>query len=300
MPIEDFDKIESLHDKYKTMELCKSMGISTPKTFLIEDHNSLESIKEKLAYPSVLKARKGAGNNGVWVVRDAEELQKIYIENISGYMLENTNAIDRSKPIIQEFIPGELHDVTSFCISGKPLAVLSQVRLMTSPLWGGSGIVNQTTDNPEIKSIAAKIIQKVKWNGILEFDFKIDSRNGEAKLIEINPKIWGTTWLTVQAGFNMPLYLVNNALGESFEIPNQYCVDLCARWPFLEMKTLTEKPLSVKIFLKRVSRFLKMFGDKKIIYDSKLLGVKAISGIMFCTVLAKINHLIRIPIVRLK
>ena len=294
VPFENFGKMNYLHDKYNSMEICKTLDIPTPKTILIENRHSLEKLANEIKYPAVLKARKGAGNDGVWKVRNAEELQQIYRKNFVDYVSNNINAKDRSKPIIQEFIPGELHDVTSFSINGEPKAVLSQVRQMSSPLWGGSGIINRTTDNPDIKTIAVEIIKKFKWNGILEFDFKIDSRDGKAKLIEINPKIWGTTWLTVQAGFNMPLYLVKNALGEPYEIPSQYQIGLCARWPMLEIETWMEKPLSVKIFLKRVIRFLKMFGDKNIIYDFELLGFKATSGFILLTMLAKLKNIARV------
>jgi len=294
VPFENFEKMGFLHDKYNTMKLCESLGIPIPRTLLVEDQKTLEKIKNEIEYPSILKARKGSGTNAVWVVRNSEELQKIYMENIVDDLSDNTDTRDVSRPMIQEFIPGELHDVTSFSVNGNPKAVLSQVRVMTSPLWGGVGVVNETTDNPEIKEIAIKIIQEVKWDGILMFDFKIDSRDGKAKLIEINPKIWGTTWLTVQAGLNMPLYLVKHSLSEPYEIPDRYEVGLCARWPLHEMDTWLDKPVSVKVFIERVFRFLKMFGDQKMVYDFQLLGLRGLSGVLLCTLLAKIVHLTRV------
>lgn len=288
VPCENFEKMDYLHDKFNAMELCKSLGIPTPITLLIENQNTIERIKNKIQYPSILKSRKGAANDGVWLVHDAEELLNIYKENFAEDNSPNMNPLGFSKPILQEYIPGELHDVTSFSIKGESKAVLSQIRLMTLPLWGGGGIVNKTTDNFDMKKNAIKIIKQVEWDGILEFDFKIDSRDGVAKLLEINPKIWGSTWLTVKAGFNMPLYLVKNALGESFEVPNKYKVNLCARWPLLEMETWVEKPWSVKIFIKRVIRFFKLFRDTSVVTDTELLGWKAFYAYIFISISAKV------------
>lgn len=294
VPCDDFEKMNQLHDKFKAMQLCQSLGIPTPTTFLIKDESSLQMIKEKIKYPAVLKLRDRAANEGIWVVRNTDELQQIYMDNIVADEAHNRQFSDRLQPILQEFIPGELHDVTSFSIKGEPLSVLSQKRLMTIPLWGGGGIVNITTDNPDLRKHAKKIIEKIKWDGILEFDFKLDSRDGVAKLLEINPKIWGTTWLTVQAGFNMPLYLVKNALGESFEIPEQYKVGLCARWPLLEIKTWLDKPCSIEIFLKRVVHFFRLFTDKTIIYDTNLLGTKALLGSLLLSILSKCYRYVKI------
>lgn len=92
----------------------------------------------------------------------------------------------------------------------------------------------------------------------------------------------------------MPLYLVKHSLSEPYEIPDRYEVGLCARWPLHEMDTWLDKPVSVKVFIERVFRFLKMFGDQKMVYDFQLLGLRGLSGVLLCTLLAKIVHLTRV------
>lgn len=278
LPIEAHDKIQSLHDKFRVMKLCESMGIPTPETLLIEDRATLEWARHAIEYPAILKTRKGAATKGVWIVNSAEELERTYLDEIEKDVSGNTRASDRSKPMLQELIRGELHDVTSFSVRGQPRAVLSQIRLMTAPLTGGGGVVNQTTDVPEIKEMAEAIIRKVEWDGILEFDFIIDSQSSKPRLLEINPKIWGTTWLTVQAGYNMPLYMVKQALGEPYEIPNEYTVGLRGRWPSLERSTWTERPVTVGLYLSRVWHYIKLFADRNMVYDLRLQGFRAIVG----------------------
>jgi predicted ATP-grasp superfamily ATP-dependent carboligase len=292
VPVENFEKMESIHDKYQAMKLCESIGVPIPETILIEGEQHISDIKEGLRYPMVFKARLGASNEGVTVVQNSIELELAFSDYHHQFSSKSAFSEGWEKPILQEYIPGELHDVTSYSEDGKPLALLSQKRLMTSPLWGGSGIVNVTTNDERIKAYAAQIIESVSWDGILEFDFKIDSRSGEPRLIEMNPKIWGTTWLTISAGYLMPLYLVKNALGEKVDIPDNYTIGLKARWPLLELKTWSEKPLSLKKVLGRVWMFIWLFFEKGVVYDTRLSGVKSILISLVAVFLLGIYNLI--------
>jgi carbamoyl-phosphate synthase large subunit len=61
-------------------------------------------------------------------------------------------------------------------------------------------------------------------NEAFEFDYNVNvqlkySADGIPKLVEINPRVSGTICLSVEAGPNLPYLAIQQALGESFMIP---------------------------------------------------------------------------------
>jgi len=264
---EDYEKLIMFHDKSQTLHMAKELNIPHPFTMFPKNIKDIKTFALKIKYPVVLKARKGTGADGVWYARAASELIDLYVKVTSLEKSGDGLVSDCSQPMLQEYIPGELHDVAAFCVNGEMKLGLTQKRLLTKPLSGGAGIVNVTTKNEQLLQYARKIIDKIKWNGVMLIDFKIDSRTGMPKLLEINPRFWGTTWLTIQAGFNYPYYLVLHALGRTINLPKDYRVGLCCRWPLMELKSIFEKPISLITVLKRSQSFFSRFKIKNCVYE---------------------------------
>lgn len=277
VPVEDYEKMEKFHDKGKTMQMAAEWSIPHPKTIFPKDLEEVEAFSKNAAYPVVVKARKGYASKGVCYANNKEEMLNLYRE-MDEKSAGDGFIIDQSSPMIQEFIPGILHDVTSFSVDGEMKAGLSQKRTVTTPIAGGGGVVNVTTYNEELLGYARQFIKKTNWNGILEFDFKMDERYNTPKLLEINPKFWGTTWLTISAGFNYPHYLVQHAIGNELDIPDEYKVGLTCRWPDGEWDAVTEKPLTLSVFLKRFAEFIKRFRQPDTVYAIQLLDLKPFIG----------------------
>jgi predicted ATP-grasp superfamily ATP-dependent carboligase len=265
--VEDYEKLIKFHDKSQTLIMAKELDIPYPFTVIPKNVNDIKFSASKLKYPIVLKARKGAGADGVWYARSAPELINLYLKVTDTENIGDGVVRDTTQPMLQEYIPGELHDVTAFCINGKMKLGLTQKRLLTRPLSGGAGIFNVTTKNEQLLQYASEIIHNNAWTGVMLIDFKMDSRDGRPKLLEINPRFWGTTWLTIKAGFNYPYYLVSDALGRSVTLPKNYSVGLHCRWPILELKTIFEKPISAITVFRRAQSFLSRFKTKNCVYE---------------------------------
>ena len=50
-----------------------------------------------------------------------------------------------------------------------------------------------TTHEPELASTARNLLESLGWHGPAQVEFKFDPRDKRYKLIELNPKLWGTT-----------------------------------------------------------------------------------------------------------
>lgn len=264
--VEDYEKLLCFHDKSQTLRIATELDIPHPTTYLPESINEVKTLASEIKYPAVLKARKGSGAHGVWYARDPSDLLDHYQRATLPHKSGDGIVRDSTQPMVQAYIPGELHDVTAFCIDGQMKLGMTQQRLVTKPLSGGMGIVNVTTKNEQLLHYARKIIDKVKWNGVALIDFKIDRRDGQPKLLEVNPRFWGTTWLTIKAGLNYPYYLVLHAYGLPIDYPEEYKVGLHCRWPITEFHTIFENPLNFSLIMSRFQDFLSRFKLKNCVY----------------------------------
>jgi len=265
--VEDYEKMIRFLDKGMTVLMATELGIPVPLTVFPKDVKEIRSYAATASYPVVVKARQGTGATGVRYARNAEELVGFFAELSEKSGSPDDLIYDRSSPILQEYIPGELHDVTAFCVNGEMKLGLTQERVVTRPLSGGPGIVNLTTRTDELLEFSRTIVCETQWTGVLLLDFKIDERDGKPRLLEVNPRFWGTTWLTVRAGYNYPHYLVLHAMGQHIDLPKNYEVGLMARWPLKELLTIFDRPMNFRSVLQRTKEFVLRFRHPNCVYD---------------------------------
>jgi predicted ATP-grasp superfamily ATP-dependent carboligase len=262
---ETWEKMEKLHDKFQVLEMAQKLGIPHPETRCPKSFQELEETALEIGFPIILKARRGMSSNFVYVVEDLESLKQSYLKFTSDThsCLNDGRVVDNSRPILQEFIPGkQLYDGTVYCENGVAKLVTSQARLMTYPLDMGGGIFNKTTFNENVHEAMKKFAYEMKWNGVLEADFIYDSLENEYKLIEVNPKFWGTNYLTTAAGYNYPLYCVQQLIGKPSNFPTSYQMGLICRWPGVEIDTWFSKPCNIFTVVGRIIGFCARFAQR--------------------------------------
>lgn len=69
----------------------------------------------------------------------------------------------------------------------------------------------ESTYNSELLKLGRKILELLNWHGVAMVEFRRDSATGEFKLIEINPKFWGTLDLAIAAEIDFPHLAVQMA-----------------------------------------------------------------------------------------
>jgi len=236
----DFETFMNFHDKWKTIEICKRANVPAPITFHPKDIEDLENYKSKITFPCIIKAQMGCGiKQGVRKANNWNELIKYYKEITSN---ENYEFLDNfERPIIQEFMEGKIHDVVGVFNNGDPVGVLSQKRYITYPIEGGTGSVNITTKDSKAIEYMKKLMKEVKWTGPAMGEFMYIEKEDEFKLIEVNPKFWGTLALSLSVGMNFPKMAADlalkNKVTEKFDYPENYMY----RWSLTEeIKSLSQ------------------------------------------------------------
>ena len=234
VPFGPYSKAIQAHDKSQTIAIASDLNVPVPETYIPHSISELKENMGKVTFPAVIKPRKGAGAKGVFYAKNPRELIEIYRSTSNDQeTVDNSKLIyDRQNPLIQEYVDGTIHDVCLIAKQGKVLAMLTQKRLKTLPPQGGSGILNQTTDIEILKEYSRRLINEIGYHGLAQVEFKYDTKSEQYKLMEINPKFWGTLALSIEAGINFPLLATNLANDKKIDLQSDYKVGIKYRWPF--------------------------------------------------------------------
>jgi predicted ATP-grasp superfamily ATP-dependent carboligase len=60
-------------------------------------------------------------------------------------------------------------------------------------------------------------VKKIGYHGIIDAEFKKDSRDNEFKIIEVNPRCWMQIGLPTRCGINFPYMAYMDTIGKDFE-----------------------------------------------------------------------------------
>lgn len=207
-------------DKRHTIDAASEAGIPSPATMAPETLD-LDFVESELGYPVVAKPRRGAGRVGVSVCHTRREFSRTHAA-----------ARDRHGPLLlQEYIPnrGERGVYTLYDHESHLKAATVQERLRTNPPEGGSSTLRKTVADPELISLADDLLSTLEWQGVAMVAFRIDAQDGRPKLMEINPRLWGSLALSVFAGPDFPYLLYRLAVDDEVDCSRDYVVGVQSR-----------------------------------------------------------------------
>lgn len=222
--IEDWDKLSWFADKWRTYELATELGIPTPRTVL--PVGSGRDQVEELGLPIVAKPRLGEAAHGIQLFHNLDEVAE-FVENPPHI---GVGAGDDYPYILQEYVPGEIHDGGTCAAGGRPISLYSQHRTVTVFEFGGPSLVVQLTDEPEIREHAAKLLERLEWNGVIVFEF-IKRPDGGYVFLEGNPRVGAAVQCVIEAGMNVCQQAVEIiALGQEPVPTLEYPVGMACKW----------------------------------------------------------------------
>lgn len=132
--------------------------------------------------------------------------------------------------LLQEMIqgPGVGHFVLLH--EGEIWARFAHRRLREKPPWGGVSVLRQS--EPIDGTLFAKsvaLLRRYDWDGVAMIEYKIDQATGEAVLMEVNGRFWGSLQLAIDAGVDFPALLASLTIGERPDKVLSYR-SVCSRW----------------------------------------------------------------------
>src|SRR6266404_38639 len=204
------------YDKRLTYQLAADLHVDHPRTHYPRDKDDVLAFDGR--YPAILKPAIRSELNRfteskAWPAGDGPTLVARYEEA--------TALVEPALIMIQELIPGGGESQLSFaalCRDGIPVASLVARRTRQWPMdFGRASTYVETVEAPEVEGIARRILESLRFDGIVEVEFKRDARDGTLKLLDINPRVWGWHSLGRRAGVDFPYLLWRQLRGERVE-----------------------------------------------------------------------------------
>ncbi len=244
----DLKKIEFVRDKGNLMRFAEAHGIPAPKTFQIfpspepcgvqgstpesnEVQDSpvprvmqdLNHVLDKIPIPAVIKPRVSSGSLGIAYVRNRKDLIPSYQSVHHRFPF----------PLIQEWIPdgGGTYGFSALFDEGSNVkAAFVHKKLRMYPIEGGPSTLGEGIEHSQIMELGLSLLKSLGWVSVGMAEFKVDPRDGIPKLMEVNPRFWGSLQLAVVSGVDFPYLLLRMARGEGFEPVLRYKLGKRFRW----------------------------------------------------------------------
>lgn len=234
VPQPDYTTFARAMDKQAAIDLAIEQGIPVPLTIASENLGQISAwmSAHALTYPIIVKPKQRGGHVGTRVARSPAELESLIATFTA---LGDAPPLRRHRqPLVQELIRGELHDCNVLYEHGTLKAMLTQVRKRQQHTPCGAATMFVTTAVDEIKAHTKRLMDALRWHGPAQAEWIHDRKDGQYKLLEINPRFWGSVELSIEAGINFPDLAVQllrpGTVAECFE----YAVGVRLRWAFPE------------------------------------------------------------------
>lgn len=236
----DIDTFNLSRDKERLNKFCISNCIDSPA------YISESSFKSRaFQYPIIIKPKIGSGAKGISYIECEDQLNELLVNFETHFIQER---LPNSKDVEGGFF---------LCNQGNIISYYSHKRIRTYPENGGVTVFSKATYSEEIRQSAKRLVKKLNWSGLLMVEYIYDKRDNKHKLIEINPRLWGSVLLSEFCDADFLNRYVKLSLGN--KIKNSKVIKKNSiRWVF---------PYDVMFFLRHLSNPFKFFSrDNKTCY----------------------------------
>jgi len=181
------------NDKHATCATLRERGVAAASSFLPDD------VPASPSFPLFIKPRYGRGSVGAHIVRDARELAFFL-----GYVAD---------PVVEEYLDGDEYTIDLLCdFAGRPLSIVPRERLV---IRAGVTDRGRTVDDPRLLALAEACAAALPFAGPVNIQCRMVG--GRPVVFEINPRFSGGIPLTIAAGADFPLLLLQLARGMRVE-----------------------------------------------------------------------------------
>ena len=254
-------------EKDQTVAIAQAAGVGHPPTWRIDPDTDLAGVVPSVHYPCVVKPSAWVEFDGV-KIRERNDFREVFRKKAVRATTEDelVGILSRTQGmgfpmVVQEEIIGPSHQIygASVCTDadGEIHGIYTCRKTRQYPSDFGSGTMVEGMVLPEVAELCVRICRQVRFHGIAELEFKRDLRDGQLKIIEMNPR--PGTWISAApaSGVDTPYLAYCDLTGRP--VPDQKQKDevvrWCEGWPDLEYFIKNRKgdhtgaPLSLRDYI---------------------------------------------------
>ncbi len=221
-------------NKKKLTEFCHQNRIPAPK--LYSKQQVINNINNDKFVPVICKPQIGSGAKGIVIINSPLDKKRL---------LE----IDDKSYVIQELLPDGKNVNGAFFLmeKGKLISAYGHKRIRTFPVSGGVTVYSKIDINEKLISIGSKLLKLLNWSGFAMIEFLWDPVEKVYKVIEINPRLWGSILLSEFGKTNFLENYINLTIGEPV-ILSKTNLNAKIRWLLFDVLNLVNHKISFKEF----------------------------------------------------
>jgi len=179
-----------LSNKRLLHERCLALGVPTPAARIPHSIAEARAAAAELGFPVVVKAADplqlgGAGGPAsVTIVREPGRLEAL---------LARLDAAELPDLLLQEYIPGDSTSVWMFngyfARDGScPIGIVGQ-KIRQAPPRTGATSLGIVVDNAAVRELSISFLGRLGYRGIVDMGVRFDARDGQYKMLDVNPRI---------------------------------------------------------------------------------------------------------------
>ena len=192
------EQLDLLNSKPRLAALAARLGMPLPES--MAPGEDLDRFLDRQGLPCVIKPacgeKLGLTAAARYAVASTREEARAAWERFSRLAGE--------PPVVQGYLPGRALGCSVLARSGQAMAAICHQRVREYPVSGGPSSCCQCVEREDIRTYAARLTAETGLTGLAMFEFKED-RDGAPRLLECNPRVWGTFPLTRVSGSGIPL-----------------------------------------------------------------------------------------------
>ena len=216
VPTPDWNTMQWVWDKRNTYRLAGELDIATPRTWYASSAEEVEgiqadgplaikpAIKEHFVYATKAKA---------WRANTKAELRQLF-ERAAGH-------VGPGEVMVQDLIPGGGEQQFAYCAffkDGRAMAsMVVRRRRQHPPEFGRASTFVEAIELPVLETLSERFLRAINYYGLVELEYKLDPRDGQYKLLDVNGRTWGYHTLGCGAGVDFPYLLFADQMGEAIE-----------------------------------------------------------------------------------
>ena len=189
-------------DKWGILEQGRAAGLATPPARLVEREADWTDAREALAVPLVLRSRRSLIRNGD---RFRKPPTRVHFDPAAADADARARCARGEPFVVTRFREGTGRGVYLFLSGGAAICAFGHFRLReTNPQGSAACAAVPLVPTAEEVERCAALARALGLDGAAMLEFRT-GRQGEPEwLVEINPRLWGSIQLAVDAGFDFP------------------------------------------------------------------------------------------------
>ena len=228
------EALERFVDKGRFAETLVELDVPHPWSRLIELPEELESIPESGFGAAFLKPRDSVRFFGTFGVKAFMAGSRAELKSLLAKVTDAGLGV-----IVQEYIPGPASNhyfVDGFRDRrGVIRAMFSRQRLrMYPPLFGNSTCM-RSTPLEEVDGALEnldRLLAETDYRGIFSAEFKLDPRDGQFKLLEVNTRAWWYVEFAARCGVDVCSMSYGDALDQEVKSVETYRAEKICVYPY--------------------------------------------------------------------